>query len=123
MTAADDWTPDDKIVDYRTLAGAAVNLFSPPDVFDRIRLLIQDPASSTEDIAEVVICDPGLTGQVLWAANRVRPSASSWIDSIADTVKLSLSGRIIRRFASLVLTQWPEVAEKFESVEYAGRLL
>lgn len=46
-----------------------------------------------------------------------------WIDSIANVERLSLSGRIIRPFASLVLTQWPEVAEKYESVYYEGALI
>ena len=46
-----------------------------------------------------------------------------WIDSIANAERLSLSGRIIRPFANLVLTQWPEVAEKYESVYYEGPLI
>jgi UDP-N-acetylglucosamine:LPS N-acetylglucosamine transferase len=43
-----------------------------------------------------------------------------WVDSIANVERLSLSGRLIRPLADLVLTQWPEVVPKHRSVEYAG---
>jgi len=33
-----------------------------------------------------------------------------WVDSLANVKKLSLSGRMVRRFADLWLTQWPERA-------------
>ena len=46
-----------------------------------------------------------------------------WIDRIANVERLSLSGRIIRPFANLILTQWPEVAKQYKSVYYAGNLL
>jgi len=46
-----------------------------------------------------------------------------WVDSIANVERLSLSGRIIRPFADLVLTQWPEVAQKYRSVEYVGNIV
>ena len=46
-----------------------------------------------------------------------------WIDSIANAERLSMSGRIIRPFANMIFTQWPEVAEKYESVYYEGSLI
>jgi UDP-N-acetylglucosamine:LPS N-acetylglucosamine transferase len=46
-----------------------------------------------------------------------------WVDSIANVERLSLSGRLIRPFADLVLTQWPDVAQKCKSVEYAGHIV
>ena len=46
-----------------------------------------------------------------------------WIDSIANVTKLSLSGRMIRPFSDLFLTQWPELAGKYKNVEYIGSLL
>lgn len=46
-----------------------------------------------------------------------------WIDSIANTEKLSMSGRLARRFADVCLTQWPEVAQTNSDVEYAGQLI
>ena len=46
-----------------------------------------------------------------------------WIDSIANTERLSMSGRMIRHFADLVLTQWPQVSARYPNVEYTGELL
>lgn len=46
-----------------------------------------------------------------------------WVDSIANAEKLSMSGRMIRPFADLILSQWPEVAAKYTNVEYAGELI
>lgn len=45
-----------------------------------------------------------------------------WIDSIANAEILSLSGQQIRPHASIVLTQWPHVAEA-SGVEFAGSVL
>ena len=46
-----------------------------------------------------------------------------WIDSIANIERYSMSGRLVRRFADLFLTQWPELAENDEKAEYAGAIL
>jgi len=46
-----------------------------------------------------------------------------WIDSIANTESLSMSGRLMRYFSDLFLTQWPEVAAKYKNVEYVGAII
>jgi len=46
-----------------------------------------------------------------------------WIDSIANVERLSLSGRIVRPFADLILTQWMELASKYPNVRYEGTLV
>ena len=45
-----------------------------------------------------------------------------WIDSIANSEKMSSSGRLARKLASRVVSQWPDVAEK-EHVGYWGSVL
>ena len=45
-----------------------------------------------------------------------------WIDSIANVEKLSMSGSIVRLFADLFITQWPELATE-NNVEYRGKLV
>ena len=42
-----------------------------------------------------------------------------WVDSIANSERLSSSGRLAKRIAHKVVSQWPEVAKK-EGVEYWG---
>ena len=46
-----------------------------------------------------------------------------WIDSIANVERLSLSGRIIKPFADLILTQWPELANRHQKLEYVGSVI
>jgi hypothetical protein len=46
-----------------------------------------------------------------------------WIDSIANTERFSVSGRLMRHVADLFLTQWPKLAEKYSNVEYAGAII
>ena len=46
-----------------------------------------------------------------------------WVDSIANTERLSLSGRMVCGFADLILSQWPDVARRYRRVVYAGELI
>lgn len=45
-----------------------------------------------------------------------------WVDSVAQVERMSVSGRFARRFADLVLVQWPEVAAQTPGAEYVGEL-
>ena len=45
-----------------------------------------------------------------------------WIDSIAQAEKMSSSGRIAKRLATVAVAQWPEVARD-EDIEYWGAVL
>jgi len=46
-----------------------------------------------------------------------------WIDSITNVERLSMSGRFVRRFADLFLTQWPHLASESLGIEYVGELV
>jgi UDP-N-acetylglucosamine:LPS N-acetylglucosamine transferase len=46
-----------------------------------------------------------------------------WIDSIANTEKLSMSGSLIRPFSDLFITQWPHLAKKYKKVEFVGTII
>lgn len=46
-----------------------------------------------------------------------------WIDSIANCERFSLSGSLVKPFADLFLTQWPELARKDTKAEFAGAIL
>jgi UDP-N-acetylglucosamine:LPS N-acetylglucosamine transferase len=82
--------------------------------------------------------------QVLWVLLRRRPSVvlstgaapgcfgivfgkllgarTIWIDSLANVERMSLSGRLVRPFADLWLTQWPHL-DRPEGPRYAGAVL
>ena len=44
-----------------------------------------------------------------------------WLDSAANVEELSMSGRMIRPFSHLFLTQWPDLA-KDGAAEFSGRV-
>jgi|TARA_R110001583_G_scaffold79835_3_gene215264 UDP-N-acetylglucosamine:LPS N-acetylglucosamine transferase len=58
---------------------------------------------------------PGLLGLVL---GKLFFKKTIWIDSVANAEELSLSGKISRKFADVVLTQWEQLAD--EKVQYKG---
>ena len=46
-----------------------------------------------------------------------------WLDSITNVDRLSLSGRMVRYIADVFLVQWPELAKKYNNVEYLGAVI
>ncbi|MCE5187080.1 MAG: hypothetical protein LLF76_13235 [Planctomycetaceae bacterium] len=46
-----------------------------------------------------------------------------WIDSIANTTRLSLSGRMIRPWCNLCLTQWQHLMDEAKHIEYQGSVV
>jgi hypothetical protein len=63
---------------------------------------------------------PGLVA--LWLG-RLLGAKTIWIDSIANSEELSLSGRLVRRHADLWLTQWPHLTEKYPGLQCYGSVL
>lgn len=47
---------------------------------------------------------------------------SVWLDSVANSKKLSMSGRLASLFGVHVLTQWPELADG-RKIKYQGRVV
>lgn len=72
---------------------------------------------------DVVISTGAAPGFLMCMADRIFGSKVIWVDSIANTHRLSMSGRMTAPFANLILTQWPEVANRYTNVEYAGELI
>lgn len=60
---------------------------------------------------EIVITTGAAPGLVALAAGKLFGARTIWIDSIANAVELSFSGRLARRVADLWLTQWPHLAK------------
>lgn len=46
-----------------------------------------------------------------------------YVESITRLSELSLSGRMLYRTVDRFFVQWPELAERFDRAEYAGRIL
>jgi len=71
----------------------------------------------------VVISTGAAPGLLCCLWGKLLGSKVVWLDSIANTEKLSMSGRLVRPFANLVLTQWPNIAEKYKNVECVGAVI
>jgi hypothetical protein len=52
---------------------------------------------------------------------RLLGARTIWLDSIANAERISLSGRLVRPFASVWLTQWEHLARGTRP-EYAGQV-
>ena len=51
------------------LVASTTKMYSMPDVYFRVKALVDDPASSMADLARVIGTDPGLTARLLKLAN------------------------------------------------------
>lgn len=71
----------------------------------------------------VVISTGAAPGLLLGVLAKLFGAKVVWLDSIANTERLSMSGRMIRPFADLILSQWPDVAAKYKNVEYVGTVI
>jgi UDP-N-acetylglucosamine:LPS N-acetylglucosamine transferase len=72
---------------------------------------------------DVVISTGAAPGCISCFLAKLIGAKVAWLDSIANTEKLSMSGRIIRPFADLILSQWPDVAQKYNNVAYVGSVI
>jgi len=59
----------------------------------------------------VVVTTGASVGYFALLFGKLMRARTVWVDSIANTDELSLSGQRVAKFADLWLTQWPEVAE------------
>jgi UDP-N-acetylglucosamine:LPS N-acetylglucosamine transferase len=72
---------------------------------------------------DVVISTGAAVGCISSFLGKLSGAKIVWIDSITNVERISLSGRLVRPIADLFLVQWPELAEKYDNVEYAGTLI
>lgn len=68
---------------------------------------------------DLVITTGAAPGLLALAIGRVFLAKTIWIDSIANGEKLSMGGKISRRFAHVVMSQWQEVARQ-NNVQHKG---
>ncbi len=71
---------------------------------------------------DVVITTGAAPGVVALRVGKWLGAKTIWLDSIANVEAMSMSGRKVKNFADLRLTQWPEVARE-EGCTYKGAIL
>jgi UDP-N-acetylglucosamine:LPS N-acetylglucosamine transferase len=72
---------------------------------------------------DVVISTGAAAGCMLCFLGKMIGAKVVWIDSITNVERISLSGRMVRYVADLFLVQWPELADKYQKVEFVGTVV
>jgi UDP-N-acetylglucosamine:LPS N-acetylglucosamine transferase len=90
--------------------------------FGLVRLAVQIALVVMKERPEVVVSTGAAPGFFAVWFGKLMGAKTIWIDSIANTECLSLSGEKVGRFADLWLTQWPELA-KPGGPEFRGTVL
>lgn len=71
----------------------------------------------------LVVSTGAAPGALALLLAKLHGARTIWIDSIANSEELSLSGHAVRPVADLRLTQWPHLAAKGRSIAYFGQVL
>jgi len=71
----------------------------------------------------VVISTGAAVGCLVSFLAKILGAKIIWIDSITNVEKMSLSGRMVKHIADLVLVQWIELVDKYSNVEYVGKVI
>ncbi len=63
-------------------------LFSPPDVLLRVNRLISAPDTGTEELAQAILCDPGLAARLLKLVNSAYYGSRRRIETVSHAIVL-----------------------------------
>lgn len=72
---------------------------------------------------QIVVTTGAAPGLVAIQIAKMFGARTVWIDSIANSEKLSMSGVMAERLASLRLTQWEHLADPARNVQYFGKVI
>jgi UDP-N-acetylglucosamine:LPS N-acetylglucosamine transferase len=72
---------------------------------------------------DVIISTGAAIGCIACFLGKLTKAKIIWVDSITNIEKLSLSGRLIRPFANLFITQWQQLAKQYRNVIFEGTLI
>jgi UDP-N-acetylglucosamine:LPS N-acetylglucosamine transferase len=72
---------------------------------------------------DVVLTTGSMPLALLCSVAKLLGARIIWIDSVTNIRTLSVSGRWVRLFADLCLTQWPHVQKQYRNVEYVGAIV
>lgn len=87
------------------------------------QVLVRSLRMVRKERPDVIITTGSLPLAIVCLAAKLFGAKIVWIDSIANIQRLSLSGRMIRHFADLFLTQWPGLVPEYKKIEYVGALV
>jgi hypothetical protein len=93
--------------------------FSRSNIYVSIYVFYLAVIIMVKEKPDIIITTGAAPGLIFALVARLFKVKSLWIDSIANTKNLSLSGKIASFFGVITLSQWPLVAES-ENVLYKG---
>jgi len=85
-----------------------------------VKVLMRCVKIVLQERPNVVISTGAAVGCMVCLLGKLFGAKIVWIDSITNTERISLSGRMVRHIANLFLVQWPELADRYKKIEYAG---
>jgi UDP-N-acetylglucosamine:LPS N-acetylglucosamine transferase len=91
--------------------------------FRVVRVLLRCIRVAFKERPDVVISTGAAAGCLLCILGKMLGAKVVWIDSITNVERISLSGRMVRHVADLFLVQWPDLARKYDGVEYRGSVI
>ena len=96
---------------FKALVTDAVKLISLPDIYLRVRVVLNNEDSSAEDLAEIMRADPGLTARLLKLANSPFYGFRARVETISRAIALLGS----RQVHDIVLAT--SVARTFQNLD------
>ncbi len=87
------------------------------------RVFARCHAIARQERFDACISTGAAPGLLMCLAARAYGSRIIWVDSIANVERLSLSGRLVRPIADLILTQWPHLDRVDANVEFCGSIV
>jgi UDP-N-acetylglucosamine:LPS N-acetylglucosamine transferase len=72
---------------------------------------------------DLVVSTGAAPGALALVIAKLFGARTIWIDSIANSETLSLSGRLVRPVADVRITQWQHLADENRSLRYLGQIL
>jgi UDP-N-acetylglucosamine:LPS N-acetylglucosamine transferase len=102
--------------------GSRLHVVTDANQWERLRTLrlaLEMLVIVLRERPQVVVSTGAAPGFFALLFGRLLGARTIWLDSLANVDRVSLSGRMVRPFAGLWLTQWPELARP-EGPEYAG---
>ncbi|QMV13415.1 glycosyltransferase family protein [Vibrio spartinae] len=96
--------------------------FSRDTAYLAIKVVFQCLKILKKERPSLVVTTGAAPGLVMALLSKMSGIKTVWVDSIANSKKLSLSGRLAAKCRIHVISQWREVAESHQ-VTYQGRVI
>ena len=118
-------TSSDVVLDELTELGKTyvIGECNRQHAFQLLSVFFRSVKIAVKERPDYVLSTGSAPGFMMCLAGKMVGAKVLWIDSIANVKKISLSGRLVRPFANMFLTQWPGLADSGKRIEFYGSVL